>query len=170
MGGLMNGWRTMAALAVVLGVAACGDSHKTAPATSNAGLSRHTAVPAPLAVILPASSNGPTTCTVYEPDYATQVVFDSQSLNVSAECQAWSSKDAGDGYLWGYEPANTGLATPAITVCHLRDPSGRVTASVIEDTGFAPLSPVERAKSASACTSMLAAGWLVHRAATGPRS
>ena len=154
-------------LAVVMGLAACGASHKADRVSSPAGSQRRAAAPAPVAVILPASSNGPTTCTVYEPGYATQVIFDSQSLNVSGECQAWTSTDAGDGYLWGYEPATVGFATPSVTVCDLTDPSGRVSASVVEDTGFAPLSAVERANSASACTSMLAAGWVVHRA--GPR-
>lgn len=152
-----------AALAVALG--ACGGSGPTtkptsgllqsAPAT-NTGRQQHLK-PIPYLISLPSSSNGPTTCTVYEADYATQIVIDSRHLNVRAECEVWAANQPDVGYLWGYEGAVT---TPdASPVCTLMDPNHGMTASVIEDTGFVPVSPAQQAKGRSACAAIVASGW-----------
>lgn len=119
-----------------------------------------TATSSPSTITLPASSNGPTTCTVYESGYATQVVFQSNGYEVRAECRAWTSNNAGEGYLWGYEPLSASAKTAESTqVCYLTDPQRNVTATVIQDTGFVAVSAVERANGSSACASLLAMGW-----------
>jgi hypothetical protein len=97
---------------------------------------------------------------VYESDFGTQVVFDSESLNVTPECQAWTSRDPGAGYLWAYQPTSAAIDATAVSMCDLKDPSGRVTATVIEDTGFAPASTLERQRVVSACSSLAASGWV----------
>ena len=159
----------LVAATIAASLTACGGSHRSA----GAGTSRHgqpaAAVAPALALLLPASTAGPTTCTVYEPGFATQVVFNSQSLNVSAECQAWTSRQAGSGYLWAYQPVGTPADAAAITACDLRDPSGRVTAIVVNDTGFAPVSSSERATTAHACASLSLAGWVRIRGVRGLR-
>jgi hypothetical protein len=109
------------------------------------------------AISLPASARGPTTCTVYEPDYATQIVVDSPRLNVQAECQLWSANQPGVGYLWGYEQAV--VTADVMRLCTLTDPHREMTASVIEDTGFVPLSAAQRARGGSACAGIRASGW-----------
>jgi hypothetical protein len=106
---------------------------------------------------LPASLRGPTTCTIYEPDYATQIVVDSSRLNVRAECELWSANQPGVGYLWGYEQAS--VTADVIQLCTLTDPHGEMTASVIEDTGFVPVSAAQRARGGSACAGIRASGW-----------
>jgi hypothetical protein len=109
-----------------------------------------------LPAALPVSSSGPTTCTVYD-GYATQIIFNSGSLDVRTECLVWSANRINVGYLWGYERA---AAIPDSThVCSLADPHRDLTAIVIEETGFAPVTPAERAKGRSACESIVAAGW-----------
>ncbi len=154
-------WRFLAAPCVVIGLAACGgSSQKPTAAPSSHPVSAVIAPSAPT-VILPASSRGPTTCTVYESGFATPVIFDSESRNVSPACAAWSSRQSGAGYLWSYQPASAAQDTTAIRVCDLRDPSGRVSASVVEDAGFVPVSAAERTRSALACSSMRAEGWTV---------
>lgn len=161
----MSVWRCLGALVLVTGLGACGGSGKQ-PATGSADRAPHAGTgPSAPAVILPASSRGPTTCTVYESRYATQVIFDSESLNVSAECAAWSSRAPGDGYLWAYQPTTAVLDATAVRVCDLQDPSGRITALVVEQTGYVPapaahVSSVQRARSAGACSSFRAAGWI----------
>lgn len=158
--------RGLAALAGVMAIAACGGSHHRVPLA-------HGQAPAPpppsstLDLVLPASAAGPTTCTVYESGFGTQVVFDSESLNVTGECEAWTSRQPGAGYLWAYQPTSAALANTAVPVCDLHDPSGRVTATVIDDTGFAPLSGAERTRLASACTSLSGAGWVRASRAAG---
>jgi hypothetical protein len=159
----MNGLRCLAAVFIATSLAACGGGrHSDTGALARAPAPPPLVTPSALALVLPASAAGPTTCTVYEPGYATQVVFDSQSLNVTGECQAWTSRQPGAGYLWAYQPPGTARAVLAIPICDLRDPSGRVTASVVEETGGVPLSPVQRQAMASACTSLAAAGWVRH--------
>ena len=114
-------------------------------------------------ISLPPSSRGPTTCTVYESDYATQIVVDSRSLNVRAECELWSANQPGVGYLWGYEQA---AVTPDVMrLCTLTDPHGEMTANVIEDTGYIPVSAAQRAKGGSACAGIRASGWTAPRRA-----
>ena len=103
---------------------------------------------------------GPTTCTVYE-GYATQIIFRSRSLNVRTECLIWAANRLNVGYLWGYE--REAVIPDALQVCSLADPHRDLTAIVIEETGFAPVSAAERAKGKSACENILASGW------TGPR-
>jgi hypothetical protein len=111
----------------------------------------------PYLVSLPASRSGPTTCTVYESDYATQIVVDSASLNVRAECELWAANQPGVGYLWGYEQA---AETPdVLRLCTLTDPRRKMTATVIEDTGFVPLSAIQRANGGSACAAIVGSGW-----------
>jgi hypothetical protein len=160
---MINRWRCAAALAAAVAVAGCGGSHTSAGAASPAQARSDAARPAQLAIILPASTNGPTTCTVYEPRFATQIVFGSNSLNVSGECQAWARGETGAGYLWGYQPTGAPLQYGTILVCHMTDPARKVTASVIEDTGFIPVTAGQRARSATACASILAAGWIVRQ-------
>jgi len=108
-------------------------------------------------VTLTSSTAGPTTCTVYEPGGATQVIFASARLDVRAECEAWISRDIGAGYLWGDEPSSAVAQTPgARQVCYVKDLRGPLTASVIEDTGYRPPSALARAKGTSACADLLA--------------
>lgn len=112
--------------------------------------------PIPYLISLPPSSHGPTTCTVFEPDYATQIVVDSRTLDVRNECQVWAANQADVGYLWGYERAVT---PDALALCTLMDPNRKMTASVIEDTGFVPVTRSQRAKGAQACAAIVASGW-----------
>jgi hypothetical protein len=94
---------------------------------------------------------------VYQPGSGTQIVFDSPSLNVRVECQAWVASEPGDGYLWGYERA----AIPAATrLCSLTDPQRKLTARVIEQTDFVPVTASDRAKGVFACASIRASGWI----------
>jgi hypothetical protein len=94
---------------------------------------------------------------VYEPNSGTQIVFDSERLNVRVECQVWASSQPGDGYLWGYERA----AMPDATrVCAFTDPQRKLTASVIEQNDYMPVSATDRARGMSACASIIAAGWI----------
>jgi hypothetical protein len=155
--------RWLAALAVVsTALVGCGAHRHGATGSSTQAEQYLASQPRPLAlsrypISLPPSAGGPNTCTVYESDYATQIVVDSQSLNVRAECELWSANQPGVGYLWGYEPA---AVTPdALRLCRLSDPRGEMTASVIEDTGFVPISAVQRAKGGSACAAIAATGW-----------
>jgi hypothetical protein len=170
--------RWISALTAVTAVlAACGGSSQTRTGGTPSGASTRGAVSAtgvertrtplrPLsayAISLPPSSRGPTTCTVYETDYATQIVVDSRSLNVRAECELWSANQPGVGYLWGYEQA--AAISDAVRLCTLTDPHGRMTASVIEDTGFIPVTAAQRAKGGSACAGIRASGWTESRRA-----
>src|SRR5437763_2136226 len=123
--------RWVAALAVfTTAVAACGGHGQTtlggsAPQPDEPGASVQTSQPptvrmhlgTPYRVSLPDSSGGPTTCTVYESDYATQIVVDSTSLNVRAECELWAANQPGVGYLWGYERA--GVTPDVVRLCRL---------------------------------------------------
>jgi hypothetical protein len=155
----MRSVRWLTGLGLTIALAGCGGAHHAAATTPPPRVTPHEVPSSSLALALPASSGGPTSCTVYESGFATQVVFGSQSLNVSGECQAWTSRQAGAGYLWGYQPPGAALAATAVSVCGLRDPSGRVTATVVNDAGWAPVSPVERTNMATACSSLAAAGW-----------
>ena len=150
----------LVAMAVASSVSGCGGSDHSVSGTPGRHQQPHRAVSPKLALLLPASTGGPTTCTVYEAGYGTQVVFGSESLNVTGECQAWTSRQPGAGYLWSYQPTDVLIASSAITACDLRDPSGRVTATVIDETGFAPVSALERKHTASACTNLSGAGWV----------
>jgi hypothetical protein len=105
---------------------------------------------------LPVSYLGPTS-TVFEPDYATQIVIDSEHLDVRAECEVLAANQADVGYLWGYERA---VVTPdVVRLCTLVDPHRNMTASVIEDTGFVPVSSAQRARGGSACAAIRDSGW-----------
>jgi hypothetical protein len=163
-------------------LAACGGSHKRAalsnaaqglPAGSAQASSRlsSTRPTSATAIALPLSSQGPTTCTVFQPGSGTQIVFGSESLNVRVECQAWAASEAGDGYLWGYERAAIPSATRR---CSLTDPQRKLTASVIEQTDLVPIPVSSRERAASACASIRASGWIdqgaAGRAGRGGRS
>ncbi len=148
------------AVALSTTVAACGASHHRTAGSPSQAAPPHVAPSPVTSVVLPASISGPTTCTVYDSGFGTQVVFDSQSLNVSPECQAWITREPGAGYLWAYQPTTAAIDATAVPICDLRDPSGRVTATVTEDTGFAPPSAPERRRVARACSSLAAAGWV----------
>lgn len=150
----------LVAVVLATSITACGGLHHSAGITAPRHPQPQPTVAPSLALLLPASTAGPTTCTVYEADNGTQVVFDSESLNVSGECQAWTSREPGAGYLWAYQPTNAQIDGTAITACDLRDPSGRVTATVLADSGFAPVSATARKNIASACTSLSGAGWV----------
>ncbi len=121
------------------------------PSTTSAAI-------APNAVALPRSANGSTTCTVYEPGQATQVIFQSQRLDVTGDCRIWTRDQTGEGYLWGYQPLSA-IAATAVPVCRLTDAGGDVTASVVQDTGFRPVTAAEQATGASACGSLVGVGW-----------
>lgn len=108
---------------------------------------------------LSASPYGPTTCTVYGPGYATQIIFDSRGLDVRSECQVWAANKPGVGWLWGYGPAAIPQATQ---LCALTDPGRRLTARVIEDNASLPVSAQERAQGLSDCEIFLASGWAKH--------
>ncbi len=151
-------------VAIAMGLAACGGTQRRTVTAAPGHPPTHAALSPGLALLLPASIGGPTTCTVYESGFATQVVFGSQSLNVTGECQAWTSRQPGAGYLWSYQPTDAALGETAVRICDLRDPSGRVTATVVQDTGFAPASAAERAKIADACNGLTLAGWVRLRA------
>jgi hypothetical protein len=152
--------RWLVAATVAAAMAGCGGSHR-GPTTRSPGPSPPPAAPASSSgLVLPASAEGPTTCTVYDSGFGTQVIFGSRSLNVSGECQAWTSREPGSGYLWAYQPPGAAFDATAVAVCGLRDPSGRVTATVVEDNGFAPVSALQREKTSTACASLAAAGWV----------
>jgi hypothetical protein len=162
--------RWIAALAVIAtALVGCGAHHRSAPGDQTQAEQRLASQPRPLRlprypISLPSSASGPTTCTVYESDYATQIVVDSPSLNVRAECELWSANQPGTGYLWGYERA--AVTADVLRLCMLTDPKGNMTASVIEDTGFVPISAAQRAKGGSACAAIVASGWMkTHRRA-----
>jgi hypothetical protein len=154
--------RRLAALAATAAAAAgCGGSGRPVAGSSSPSRSAPAApyviAPAPYSIDLPASSHGPTTCTVYVPGYATQIVVNSRSLDVRAECAVWAANRPGYGYLWGYEQP---VATPDATeLCAMRDPSRDLRASVIEETGFVPVTRAQRATGLSACARIIAAGW-----------
>ena len=106
---------------------------------------------------LPVSHQGPTTCTVYENNDGTQIVVDSETLDVRTQCFLWAANRLGVGYLWGYERAAT---FPAGTrLCSLTDPARKVTAAVIETASLISGSAHERAKAISVCAGILASGW-----------
>jgi hypothetical protein len=111
------------------------------------------------------SSSGPTTCTVYGPGHATQIIFESPQLDVRAECQLWSANEAGAGYLWGYRADALPNATP---LCSLTNPKRNLTATVIEESESLPISPDERARGVSACNNILASGWTPYRRVSRP--
>jgi hypothetical protein len=160
----VTGW--LVVMTIAIGLGACGATHhKPGAGGQSAPPQSQPPVATSLALLLPASTAGPTTCTVYEPGFAAQVVFDSQSLNVTGECQAWTSRQPGAGYLWSYQPTNAALDETAIPECDLRDPTGRVTATVIEDAGFAAVSAAERTMIAGACSRLRLAGWVRLRGA-----
>jgi hypothetical protein len=162
----------VAIAAVTAAPSACGGSHRhVAPTPALPGLTVSSSNPtvrksaaeaapgaaSPYAIAVPLSSDGPTTCTVYQPGSGTQIVFDSQTLNVRVECQAWAATEPGDGYLWGYERA----AMPDATrLCSLTDSQRKLTASVIEQTAFVPPSAADREKGISACASIRSSGWI----------
>ena len=156
----MNVTRWLAAVGFVISLAACGGSHHRAPARHPASVTPRLSDSSTFALVLPASTAGPTTCTVYESGFGAQVIFRSASLNVSGECQAWTGRQPGAGYLWTYQPTGAAIAATAVPFCNLRDPSGRVTATVVDDTGFAPVSTVQRKEIADACTGLAGAGWI----------
>jgi hypothetical protein len=159
----------VALVALSSALAGCGGSHRpmteSSPARSALSTESSSSHPtvAPTSVLsaaLPVSSSGPTTCTVYD-GYATQIVFRSQSLVVRTECLVWSANRLDVGYLWGYERA---AAIPDSThVCSLAEPHRDLTAIVIEETGFAPVTAAELAKGRSACESIVASGWIAQR-------
>ena len=151
--------RCLGALALTVALAACGGSRRAAQTKPSHGTPAPTVPSGTSALILPASTAGATSCTVYGPGYGTQVIFDSDTLNVSAECQDWTSRQPGAGYLWAYQPNDTAIDATAVPVCDLRDPSGRVRAIVVEDTGCAPLSAAERQTVSRACSNLAASGW-----------
>ncbi len=107
-------------------------------------------------------ATGAITCTVYGPGFATEVIFESQLLDVRGECQAWTSNRPGSGYLVGYETA-IGSAAPGVgstPVCRLTDPDRTAAVSVVEDGGFVPVSAAQMATGSTACDHLLAAGWV----------
>jgi hypothetical protein len=117
--------------------------------------------PPPDAPTLPSATSKPMVCTVYEAGYSTQVIFASETFDVRAECQAWTRNRSDEGYLWGYQPARASVApTESRQVCYVADRWGIVAARVIEATGLRAASAQQAAQASSACSSLLASGWL----------
>ena len=118
-------------------LAGCGGSSRPARAVRALPRSR---LPSPRRRArpgLPGSSRRPMVCTVYESGYATQVIFASETFDVRAECRAWTRNRAGEGYLWGYQPARASIQpTESRQVCFVADRAGIVAARVIEVTGL----------------------------------
>jgi hypothetical protein len=154
----------LALLAVAAGaLAGCGgSSRRSTSTTSHPALFDVRVSPPPEdATRLPGSSRAPMTCTVYESTYATQVIFVSETFDVRAECRAWSRNRANVGYLWSYQPARASLQpTESRQVCYVADRAGIVAARVIEATGLRAASAAQAAHASSACTSLLASGWV----------
>jgi hypothetical protein len=111
---------------------------------------------------VPALRGAATTCTVYGPGFATEVIFESQLLDVRGECQAWTSGRPGSGYLFGYETAvgSAAAAVGSTPVCSLTDPDHTAAVSVVEDGGFVPISAAQLATGSTACAHLVAAGWV----------
>jgi hypothetical protein len=144
-------------------LAGCGgSSRRSTSTTSHPALFDVRLSPPPQdASTLPGSSRAPMTCTVYESTYATQVIFVSETFDVRAECRAWTRNRANVGYLWSYQPARASLQpTESRQVCYVADRAGIVAARVIEATGLRPASPAQAAHASSACTSLVASGWV----------
>jgi len=143
-------------------LAGCGGSSRRSTTTAHPALFEVRVSPPPKgATRLPGSSGAALTCTVYESTYATQVIFVSETFDVRAECRAWTRNRAGVGYLWSYRPAQGSLQpTASKQVCYVADRAGIVAARVIEATGLRPASAVQAAHASSACTSLLASGWV----------
>ena len=155
--------RYSSALAVVsAALVGCGGGSK--PVTVNKQQPESSSAPAAVSSVastLPLSTNGPTVCTVYDAGYATQVVFASADFDVRGECQAWARNRAGEGYLWGYQPAGS-EPDPAQSrqACYLEDARGHIAARVIEATGFRAVTKAEAAHGSSACMSLISFGWI----------
>ena len=160
MSAMRTGRCACALAAATAALAGCGGGAGRTPANPQLAPSPPsiTAAISPNAVTLPRSANGPTTCTVYEPGQATQVIFESEQLDVSAECRVWIRGQTGEGYLWGYQPISA-IAATAVPVCRLTDAGRNVTADVVQDTGFRPITAAEQATGASACGSLVGVGW-----------
>jgi len=155
------GWCACALAAAIGALSGCGGGGaKTSagPAQIPSPRAMASAPVSPNTLTLPRSANGPTTCTVYAPGQATQVIFESERLDVTAECRIWTRDQTGEGCLWGYQPL-TAIAATAVPVCRLADGGGGVTASVVQDTGFRPVTAAEQAAGASACGSLVGVGW-----------
>jgi hypothetical protein len=101
-------------------------------------------------------------CTVYEPGYAMQVIFASETFDVRPECRAWTRTRAGIGFLWGYQPARRWIEpTESKRVCLVADRAGVVAARVIQVAGLlGKISAAQTAHASSACSSLLASGWV----------
>jgi hypothetical protein len=153
-----------AATAALAALAGCSGGSSRPPAAQHRPAEPPHIAPVrliPSTTALPASANGPTTCTVYEARYATQVIFESPDLDVRGECRAWTRFSPDEGYLWGYEPIRAKTeAVGASRICYLINPHANSTASVVQARGFRTVSQVERANASSACASLLASGWI----------
>jgi len=89
-------------LTVAMGaLATYGGSSRRPITTSHPALFNVRMTPPPTdATRLPGSSGAPMTCTAYESNCATQVIFVSETFDVRAECRAWTRNRADVGYLW----------------------------------------------------------------------
>jgi hypothetical protein len=88
-------------------------------------------------------------------------MFASRTFDVRSECRAWIRNRAGEGYLWGYQPASA-AAQPADSreLCFVEDAHGRVVARVVEASGLRPATTQQQARGAEACSSLLRGGWI----------
>jgi len=146
--------------AAIAAFAGCGGSAGSSASPPRAEPVPTVAPSSPPGARLPATAGGPTSCTVYEAVYATQVIFSSRDFDVRADCRAWTGTNASEGYLWGYQPANTNAAVGSTQLCYLTDPQRRVAVRVVESTGYRFMSPAEAAHGASACGSLATIGWI----------
>jgi hypothetical protein len=142
---------------VAVALAGCGGSSGSARNNSRAVA----AIVASEVNALPASAHGPMLCTVYEPGLATQVIFTSDTLDVRAECRAWTHDRSTVGYLWGYQPARAASdPVGSRQFCYLTDRARHVAARIVEVTGLRIVSPAQSARAASECRTLLASGWI----------
>ena len=142
-------------------LAGCGGSSHHVTTSASAELFAAPFTPPPDAPTLPSATSKPMVCTVYEAGYSNQVIFASDTFDVRAECQAWTRNRSDEGYLWGYQPAQASVApTESRQVCYVADRWGIVAARVIEATGLRRASAQQAAQASSACSSLLASGWI----------
>jgi|GEM_PF-4409332 len=155
--------RSLAALTATTAVlAGCGGSHRSSSGSHTSRPESPGAVRQPPPPIQPvylrapfAASSEPTTCTVYIPGFATQIIFDSTHLDVTAACREWAANQPGTGYLRGYGIAATPWGTQ---FCRLTDPGRHMTASVIDEA--VPVTALQRATALSDCSTIVASGWI----------
>ena len=139
----MNGVKSRALIVAALGAlaAGCGGSGTTTTVT-------RTTTPSTTAA--PAASS-PTSCLVaFE---RVNIVFKSDTVNVAPRCQQWAKEHGAEGQYWATLPATDApTETTANFTCDLKDPSGQMTADVLDPT-------TDQTVGNKACAELVADGW-----------